>query len=361
MNPKITFGIIVLNGTPFVKYCLRSIYPYAHEIIVVEGGHEDAKHVCTPDGHSIDDTLKLLQEFKDQEDKDDKVIIIKKEGFWKKRDDLGKDRTFQSRAYADLATGDYLWQVDIDEFYCAEDMEKILSLLKNNPTITVISFKMLNFFGRPEYLINGWKFKQNLEVFRVFKWQKGYKYLTHEPPTIVDENGIDLRKRKWIKGKFLAKNFGIYMYHYSHLFPWQVWQKVRVYEKEKPEKCSRIIEWSNESYFSLSKPYSVERHYWLPSWLDRYNKKYPVEVKRMMEDIVAGKVKHQLRDIDDIENLLASFKYFIGKKYYEIMYYIDRFRFLLYLLFVWLPIRGLPRFKEKLMKDLSTVKFLFSK
>ena len=35
---KITFGIIVLNGEPFTKYCLRQLYPFAYEIIVVEGG-----------------------------------------------------------------------------------------------------------------------------------------------------------------------------------------------------------------------------------------------------------------------------------------------------------------------------------
>ena len=46
-----TFGIIVLNGEPFTRYCLRSLYPYAHEIIVVEGGHEDTRSVATPDGH----------------------------------------------------------------------------------------------------------------------------------------------------------------------------------------------------------------------------------------------------------------------------------------------------------------------
>ena len=35
--PRVTYGIIVLNGEPFTRYCLRSLYPFAHEIIVVEG------------------------------------------------------------------------------------------------------------------------------------------------------------------------------------------------------------------------------------------------------------------------------------------------------------------------------------
>ena len=38
-SPRVTFGIIVLNGEPFTRYCLRSLYPFAHQIIVVEGGH----------------------------------------------------------------------------------------------------------------------------------------------------------------------------------------------------------------------------------------------------------------------------------------------------------------------------------
>ena len=41
--PSITFGMIVLNGEPFVRYNLRALYPFAHQIIVVEG-------VCSDDG-----------------------------------------------------------------------------------------------------------------------------------------------------------------------------------------------------------------------------------------------------------------------------------------------------------------------
>src|SRR3990172_1499011 len=35
--PRISFGIIALNAQPFLEYNLRAIYPFAHEIIVVEG------------------------------------------------------------------------------------------------------------------------------------------------------------------------------------------------------------------------------------------------------------------------------------------------------------------------------------
>src|SRR6185312_6046837 len=133
--PKITFGIIVLNGEPFIRYCLRSIYPFAHEIIVVEGGHEDVKSVCTSDGHSIDTTLETLYQFKKEEDIENKLTIVTRNGFWPHKDELGRSRTPQSRAYAERATGDYLWQIDIDEFYRKEDMISIIDMLKNDPEI----------------------------------------------------------------------------------------------------------------------------------------------------------------------------------------------------------------------------------
>ena len=128
-SPRVTFGIIVLNGEPFTRYCLRSLYPFAHEIIVVEGGHEDTRAVTTPDGHSIDGTLEALQRFKSEEDPLDKVQIVTRDGLWQKTDELGNHRTHQSRAYAERATGDYLWQVDIDEFYLPSSMATVLEML----------------------------------------------------------------------------------------------------------------------------------------------------------------------------------------------------------------------------------------
>ena len=46
-TPKITFGMIVLNGEPFIKYNLRALYPYAHQIIVVEGACPSSASVAT--------------------------------------------------------------------------------------------------------------------------------------------------------------------------------------------------------------------------------------------------------------------------------------------------------------------------
>ena len=42
---KFSFIMIVLNGMPFIKHSLRSIYDFADEIIVIEGPVEKLKIV----------------------------------------------------------------------------------------------------------------------------------------------------------------------------------------------------------------------------------------------------------------------------------------------------------------------------
>lgn len=310
--PKITFGIIVLNGEPFVRYCLRSIYPFAYEIIVVEGGHEDTKSVTTPDGHSVDGTLETLYRFKQDEDIEDKLTIITKDGFWPKTDELGNHRTPQCRAYAERATGDYLWQIDIDEFYTSSDMFRIIGLLQKDPTISSVSFKQKSFWGSIDYISDSIYLRKNEGGWhRIFKWNKNYKYLTHEPPTILDENGIDMRSKHWITGERMARK-GIFMYHYCLLFPWQVEQKVKIYRDEKPEDLHESIQWAENNYFRLGNPYRVHNVYRFPSWLVRYNGEHPEQIRNMMHDINEGNLNVKLRRTDDVEAIIDTGSYKVG-------------------------------------------------
>ena len=174
--PRITFGIIVLNGEPFTRYCLRSLYPFAHQIVVVEGGHEDTRVVATADGHSVDGTLETLHRFKAEEDPADKVEIVTRDGFWPKTDEMGRHRTVQSRAYAERATGDYLWQVDIDEFYRPQDMNTVIEMLRARPSVTSASFRTRTFWGRPQYVADCWELRRGARDYhRLFKWGEGYR------------------------------------------------------------------------------------------------------------------------------------------------------------------------------------------
>ena len=231
--PKVTFGIIVLNGEPFTRYCLRALYPFAHEIIVVEGATVSASTIATSDGHSTDDTLETLYHFKTEEDPNDKVKIITKNGFWSEKDE-------QSQAYAEKATGDYLWQVDIDEFYKEKDMQCILKMMQKDPNITAVSFKQITFWGGCNYVTDGWYLRRGAAIYhRLFKWGPGYCYATHRPPTVYDPQGANLRELKWINGYQLAQK-GIFLYHYSLVFPKQVLDKC-IYYNQTDWACPQIL------------------------------------------------------------------------------------------------------------------------
>ena len=56
--PRVTFGIIVLNGEPFTRYCLRALYPFAYEIIVVDnnGGVDRTREIME---HHLSSKIKL--------------------------------------------------------------------------------------------------------------------------------------------------------------------------------------------------------------------------------------------------------------------------------------------------------------
>lgn len=302
---KISFGIIVLNGEPFIKYNLRSLYRFAYEIIVVEGATNNAKDIANDNGHSVDATLEVLREFKTKEDPENKIKIITKNGFWS-----GKDE--QSQAYAKAAKGNYLWQVDIDEFYKKEDMVEIIAMFEQDSEITAVSFKQITFFGSPNYKVDSWYLRAGADVYhRLFKWGNGYKYKTHRPPTVIDNKGRDLREIKWVQAKNLEKR-NIYLYHYSLLLLKQVEEKARYYAAGPWGDYSKgVVSWCKNNFLSsIKKPFQVHNVHTFASWIEKYSGNHPEQITRMMDDIKGGKINIKLRDNKDIRilNSLIAFK-----------------------------------------------------
>ncbi|MCL5105758.1 MAG: methyltransferase domain-containing protein, partial [Armatimonadetes bacterium] len=128
-NLKYSFGMIVLNGDDFIECAIKSVYDFAHEIIIVEGAVEEAVFAVGPDGGSRDNTIKLIEEYPDPENK---ITLIR--GRW-------KDKTHQSNVYLQLATGDYVWELDSDEVYKEEDLYTMDNILtENRDRVDMVSF-----------------------------------------------------------------------------------------------------------------------------------------------------------------------------------------------------------------------------
>lgn len=315
--PKVTFGIIVLNGEPFVRCNLRSLYSFAHEIIVVEGGSPNAAADTTEDGHSVDGSLETLLRFKAEEDPEGKIQIITRETFWTEKDE-------QSKAYAERATGDYIWQVDIDEFYHPEDIEKILKMLAINPSISGISFYWRNFWGGFNYLVNGWRYRSNVKNMngnrRIFKWGKGFEYVSHRPPTVVDNQARDLCTLAWVGPEETAK-MGIFCFHYGMVFPKHARQKVNYYKK-LVKSCKDMEGWYYDTYIELKYPFRVLHGSKAPSWLHPFKGTHPPEIQQLIEDCTHGNLNIEQRRCDDIEQLLSSRRYQISAALLDRLYYV---------------------------------------
>jgi len=296
--PKITFGMIVLNGEPFTRYCIRALYPHAYQILVVEGAVEKARSIATPDGHSLDSTREILASVKANEDPENKITIISCDGFW-------ADKTVMSHAYTERATGDYLWQVDSDEFYLDEDIEKVRNWLADDPTIDGASFRWLVFWGNEKYIADSWRLRAKRDGFnRLFRWRKGFDYDHYGPdpkgPTVTTPEGFRLTDGNWLSAFELVEK-GIYLYHFSLVFPSQVLNKSKGYAEGVSPRVdnSQMYDWAQQNWISLKNPFRVHNRYQFISWLERYDGPLPQQAVQMFEDIRSGKIECKMRDMQD--------------------------------------------------------------
>ncbi|MBW4054794.1 MAG: glycosyltransferase [Proteobacteria bacterium] len=295
-----------MNGEQFVRYNLRSLYPFAHEILIVEGAYWASSVVSTPDGHSIDRTLEELYRFKDEEDTRGIVQIITKNEHW---DGL----TQQCQAWAEKATGDYIWAVDIDEFYKPEDVQAVIDILAANPSITMISFKLIQFcFGFDYVLHSGRDFIKGgiMECRRIFKYGPDYRYIEHEPPTVVNPTGVDLKMIDYLDCE-KTSHLGIYIYHYTAIFRSQVEGKVAAYALRGWENKSDHAPKFLNNWLHLDDPFHLgwERRYF--TWLERFQAPHPPEISRLKDDVLSQRLVMPLRDNSDIEKLMDSHGYWL--------------------------------------------------
>ena len=66
------------------------------------------------------------------------------------------------------------------------------------------------------------------------------------------------------------------------------------------------------SYLSLQEPYRVHNLYWHPSWLAAPGD-HPAQIEALMADARSGRLPVELRRTDDIEALLRSPRYRLGR------------------------------------------------
>lgn len=227
---KIAAGIIVFNSDFVLKQVLDSIYPYMNQILISEGcvNYWVQKGFTT----SQDNTNSILKNYPDP---DRKITIV--HGTY-------AEKTEQANAYMKHVhpDTDYVWNIDADEVFKSQDIEKIMEVLKINQP-TSMGFKAYSFYGGFEHYLTG--FDHDHEFIRIRKYpHAGAMWVNHRPPTLELPAGV---AAKHISSEFMH-SIGVNMYHYSYVFPRQVFEKIAYYEAAVIKKDGCIPNYFNEVY-----------------------------------------------------------------------------------------------------------------
>lgn len=238
--PKISAFSIVFNieqtlPEGMFQACVASLYPHVSEWIIVEGATRAKNHYFdgnaayfTRDGRSTDKTLDILYSLPDN---DNKIKIFRSKGWW-------DGKTSMCQVASDHAVGDYLWQVDSDEFYKEDDIPKIIDLIDSKKPDT-ISFNANNFFGDFNHYIGAWGTEWGNAVpwKRIFKTSVGGRWESHEPPVYRRGDGAS-------SGRIIdvaeTQRLGVDMYHYCYVSHSQVRFKSKFYGNTQYE-----LDWHN--------------------------------------------------------------------------------------------------------------------
>ena len=222
--------MIVFEGDYVLKECLEQVYPFAHQILIAEGPVDYWQRQGRTT--STDRTNEILDNFPDPENK-----IKITHGQYSEKDD-------QCKAYMKFIDDDtdYLWNLDSDEVYKSKDLENIISFLeKYEPTS--VGVRSCSFYGGLDNYLTGFELNRD-NFLRIFKYQPGSTWLTHRPPTMKYNPDIP---RKHVDSNTLYDMIGAQMYHYSYVFPDQVYKKVSYY-KDSVSKELCIDDYFNQIY-----------------------------------------------------------------------------------------------------------------
>ena len=196
---------IVLNMGDLLPFSLRSIYDYVDKIIIGEGAVLNAKHMATPNGHSLDNTLEAIKSFPDP---NGKIKLITKDGFW-------RDKSEVLDACASQVKSSWLLRIDGDEVFKKADIEKLRRFTQKDKDTFTVYCKFIHFWKNPHTIIKGgiWDRSPHVTLFRT---DNGIHHAGYHHCFPRDNLGRDLRRHPYYHDKQKRLN-NVHVYHYGYM------------------------------------------------------------------------------------------------------------------------------------------------
>ena len=204
-NPiKLVQCIQMHNEAEFAPIVLKSIYDEVDQIIVIEGAVANRPN-STPDGHSIDNTWEIIQDFKVNHDPKKKILAVRIKKPWKNLEEL-------KQTFIELTVdGDWLIINDADEIYRPEDIRRVRQAIELHPHACEIVPTFLHFYRDFKHVYAPapeWQPQHQ----RIFKRINGMKYNSHPIVTLPDGHcsyfSSHMQHRRYLIDKFFIFHYG---------------------------------------------------------------------------------------------------------------------------------------------------------
>ncbi len=203
--PKFVQCLQMCNEAEFVPIVLSSIYDQVDRIVVIEGAVENRPN-STPDGHSTDNTIELIDKFIAEHDEEKKITFYKIKRPWRNLEEI-------KQSFLDMATdGEWLIINDADEIYQPDDIIRLRQAIDLNPYACEFVPLFLHFYKDFQHIAApaaDWQPQHQ----RVFQKQRGMKYNSH--PIVTDGEG----KCTYFTPEYQARRVMLnrfYVFHYGY-------------------------------------------------------------------------------------------------------------------------------------------------
>jgi hypothetical protein len=226
-KPRIVQCIQACNEEALIEACMLQLYNKVDKIIVIEGAVKSKVDAgqATPDGHSLDRTVEIIEDVKANKDPDKKITFVRIDRPWEHLEEL-KNTFFQY-----MQDGDWMLITDADEFIMPEVIDKFREAISLEPWATEMVPVGFYHFWRDAWHIRKPSGDWGQQHQRFIKFQQGLNYVNH--PVARDKDGVCT----YFDPRYLGRRYplpGFVVYHYSYCRDDEasVEQKKGFYDKE---------------------------------------------------------------------------------------------------------------------------------
>lgn len=208
-QPKIVQCIQACNEEKLIEPCMLQLYDKVDRIIVIEGAVKSKVEAgqATEDGHSLDRTVEIIKDVKENKDPDNKIIFVQLDRPWNDLEEL-KNSFFQY-----MQDGDWMLITDADEFIMPEVVDKLREAISLEPWATEFVPAGFYHFWRDAHHIRRPSGDWGQQHQRFIKFRPGLNYVNH--PVARDAEGVcTYFDPRYLQRRFVLPEFVVYHYSY---------------------------------------------------------------------------------------------------------------------------------------------------